>query len=319
VERLQGLPGVVEAAASYTIPFEDVSTTSLHLPGRTDTGAPAPEVGFNTVTPGYFQALRTPLLKGRLFDARDRIGAPEVVIVNQALARRFFPHAEAVGQVVGVGSDGGPVEIVGVVGDVRRTGLDSPPEPEVFLALAQDPTPSPTLVVRLREGESAPLLEARRALRELDPALPMFAERPLADVVAATLAARRIVVVLLGLFALVALFLAALGVYAVASQLVVQREHELGVRMAVGASARDLLRLLMADGLRPVVAGTAAGLALALGVARLVESLLYGVTTRDPLTYLGVALVVMTAGLLACVVPGRRAAAVEPTIALRST
>jgi putative ABC transport system permease protein len=278
-------------------------------------------VGYNAVSAEYFSVLGIPVVRGRPLDERDVAGAPPVAVVNEALARRFFPGQDPVGRLVGSGSDtdAPPLRIVGVVGDVRRTGLDSEPLPELFFSLAQDATPSPVLLVRAEAAVAASLpASARRLLRELDRELPLYAVRPLADLVADTIAPRRIVLALLAAFSSCALLLAAAGVYGVVAQSVVLRRQEIGLRLAVGASASHVLRMVMREGMRPVAIGAVFGAAASSALGRSVAALLHGVTPLDPLTHAAALVLVAGVGAAACFVPARRAAALEPGQTLRS-
>ena len=206
-----------------------------------------------------------------------------------------------------------------MVGDVRRTGLDSEPQPELFFSLAQDTTPSPLLLVRTEPSVAGTLpAAARRQLRGLDPELPLYAVRPLTDLVAETIAPRRLVLDLLAAFSCCALLLAAVGVYGVVAQSVVQRRQEIGLRLAVGASGSHVLRMVMREGMRPVAVGVLAGAAVSSAFSRSVAALLHGVTPTDPLTHAGVLVLVAGVAAFACYVPARRAAALDPGQTLRS-
>jgi putative ABC transport system permease protein len=237
------------------------------------------------------------------------------------MRRRFFAGQDPLGQrlVVDDGADGAAArEIVGVVGDVRHAGLDEETSPEVYVSYLQAPAPHMTVVTRT--SGSAPAAVAggvRAAIRQVNGEQPVYNVRPMTQLLAASVARRRFNMLLLGTFAVVALTLAALGLYGVLAYSVTRRTHELGVRLALGAQPRDVLRLVVGQGMLLVGLGVVIGLCAALGAARLMASLLYGVSAFDPLTYGGVTLVLVLVALLACLVPARRATKVDPLVALR--
>ncbi|MGE0552505.1 MAG: ADOP family duplicated permease [Gemmatimonadales bacterium] len=315
--RLAALPGVETVGASYAVPMRNVSTTSLSIVGRQQSDGPPPEVGYNAASPGYFATLGIPLLAGRLIEAHDRVGRPRVVVVNRALADRFFPDGGAVGARLGSGSDGAAVEIVGVVGDIRRERVDQAPEPELYYALAQDVTSSPVFVARYQGGASAFFTAVRALLRELDPEVPMVQAAPLDATVDATLRQPRFLSALIGLFAGLALLLAAVGVHGVIAYVVAERTREIGVRRALGANGPRVGAEVVRRGMRPVLVGLVVGVAGALGVGPLLRSMLYEVGPQDPLVVVAAALVTVVAGLIGCLLPAWRATRVDPLDALR--
>ncbi|MEZ4588968.1 MAG: ABC transporter permease, partial [Gemmatimonadales bacterium] len=282
LERLAALPGVETVGASYAVPMRNASTTSLVIAGRPPEDGPPPEVGYNAASPGYFVTLGIPLLAGRLIQERDRVDAPRVVVVNRALADRFFPAGDAVGARLGFGADT-QVEIVGVVGDIRRERVDQAPEPELYYSLAQDVTPWPAFVARYQGDASAFFSGARAALRELDPDVAMVGAAPLEATVDATLRQPRFLSALIGVFAALALLLAAVGVHGVIAYVVAERTREIGVRRALGADAPRVGAEVVRRGMTPVLVGLAVGVAAALGVGPLLRSMLYEVGPQDPL------------------------------------
>jgi len=314
--RLAALPGVETVGASYAVPMSNVSTTSLVIAGRQQDDGPPPEVGYNAASPGYFATLGIPLLSGRLIEPRDRADGPRVVVVNRALADRYFPDGGAVGARLGSSSDG-EVEIVGVVGDIRRERVDQAPQPELYYALAQDVTSSPVFVARYQGGASAFFTAVRALLRELDPEVPMVRAAPLDATVAATLRQPRFLSALIGLFAALALLLAAVGVHGVIAYLVAERTREIGVRRALGANGPRVGAEVVRRGMTPVLAGLVVGVAGALGVGPLLRSMLYEVGPQDPLVVVAAALVTVVAGLIGCLLPAWRATRVDPLDALR--
>ncbi|HEX8149363.1 MAG TPA: FtsX-like permease family protein, partial [Pyrinomonadaceae bacterium] len=269
----------------------------------------------------YFRVMGIPLRRGRSFDDRDRKEATQVLIVNDTFARRFFPNDEPLGKriVFGGGPAGGTArEIVGVVGDVRHAGLDEPATPEFYVPFTQVMTSRLTVVARSASDDPAGLAGALRGvIRQTDKDSPVWNVRTMEGLLSASVAKRRFNMILLGGFASVALLLAALGIYGVISYTVTQRTHEIGVRVALGARGRDVLRLVVGRGMLLTLAGVGIGLAASLALTRLLKSLLFGVSETDPLTFALVALLMTAVALLACLVPARRATKVDPMVALR--
>jgi len=320
VARAKALPGVSEAAVVNFLPMSRSGTSSSYFEIE---GRPAFEKGrepyaeWRVVTPGYFEAAGTPLLEGRGFTERDDEQAVLVCIVTESLARRYFPGG-ATGQRLIVNKDEGPWEIVGVAADTKDEDFDVEPELGFFRPMRQDPWWAMGLLVRTAGGDATALAPAVRGeLRALDPELPVYNVRTLRDIVDETLSTHRLMVIMLGFFALGALILAAVGLYAVVSYTVAQRTHEIGIRMALGAQGGDVLRLVLWQGFVLALAGLGAGLVLALLATRVMTSILQGVSATDPLVFGGVSFVLGLAALLACYVPARRATRVDPMVALR--
>jgi predicted permease len=271
---------------------------------------------------GYFETLRIPLLEGRFYGVSDRAGGEAVVVVNQALARRFWAGGSAVGARITLGDPGDPdtrwLTVVGVAGDVLHDRLSDQAYPQIYLPFAQAPTRSMVLVARA-EGEPAGLVSAlRRSLAELDSDLPLSNVATLEERKAAALARPRVNAAVLGGFALAALVLAAVGIYGVVAYGVVQRTRELGIRMALGAGGGALLRMVIRQGMMPVLAGLLLGVAGGLAGGRLLRSLLFGVGEADPLTFVAVSLLLVLVALAAIYLPARRAALSDPMAALRN-
>ncbi len=320
VERVAALPGVRAAGAISRLPLAgDRSTSGLLVEGRPSAAGQQEEVHFRVVTSDYFRALNIPLRAGRELGERDKPDAPQVVLINETMAHKYWPGADPIGKRVKLGpnAQGDWIAIAGVVGDVRNFGLDIDAKPEVYAPYQQSPQGRMRLVLRVN-GDPLSLVPAvRAAVRSLDPELPFSQVATMEQLLARSVAQRRLSVVLLGVFAGTALLLAALGLYGVMAYTVTQRTHEIGLRMALGAQAADVLRLILKQGLALAVIGVGVGLVAALALTRVLASLLYGVSTTDPLTFVGVPLLLIMVALIACYIPARRATKVDPMVALR--
>jgi putative ABC transport system permease protein len=274
------------------------------------------------ITLDYFRTLSIPLVKGRDFTARDDAGAPGVIIVNEAFARKFFPNEDPLGKRIkpGISTDeNDPVmrEIVGVVGNVRHRSLSAAVEPEVYVPHAQIPLDSMSLVVKTGADARSLAGAVRNEVRALDKDLPVYNVKTLDDYLAMSVAQPRFNTLLLASFAALALVLTAVGLYGVMSYSVVQRTHEIGVRLALGAQSSDVLKLVVGQGMLLALIGTGLGLLASLAATRVLASLLYEVSAADPLIYAGITLLLTTVALLACYIPARRATKVDPMVALR--
>jgi putative ABC transport system permease protein len=270
----------------------------------------------------YFRAIGIPLLRGRYFDAHDSEAAPHVVIVSQSLARHYWPLDEALGKRLEPGfSNDAWCTVVGVVGDTKQWSLGEPSSPAMYLPYAQAPRTfmmqNITLVLRAGSGPLALVSAARRAVQAVDPDLPVFDIATMDQLVYRSASAPRFNTALLGVFATLALVLAAVGIYGVMSYAVAQRTHEIGVRVALGAEASDILRQVVRQGMLPAVIGIATGIAGAWGMTRFLSSLLFGVRPTDPMTFAMVPVLLAAVGVLACLLPARRATKVDPVVALR--
>ena len=322
--RIGALPGVRSAGVGISLPPHMLTMTDGFTPeGHTvPPGRSAPLAVLDFVSPGYFQALGVPLLAGRPFGPADREGAPGVVLVNRTLARRYFP-AGAVGRRLKVGGPERPdnpwMEIVGVVADVKYGGLAAPAEPAYYLPTGQAASHGMRLVVRADAAAAAGLAaRLRQTIRGLDRDLPVEPVLPLRSLVAESIAAPRLRTLLLGAFGALALVLAAVGIYGVLAYTVAQRTREVGIRMALGAGRGGVTRLVLSELLGVVLGGLAVGLAAAFALTRLLRSLLFEVAPTDPRIFVGVPLLLAACALLAAYLPARRAARVEPVVALRS-
>jgi predicted permease len=270
------------------------------------------------VTDGYFAALRIPLRRGRHFATTDDASAPPVAIVNEAVARRHWPNESPVGKRIKVtAGPSGLRTIVGVVADVRHGGLHEAPRPMVYIPHAQWGTGANAFVIRTTGDPLAALPQVRSEFQSINPVLPLAETTTLEALLDDSLRERRFHLALLGAFASIALLLAALGVYGVMSHATTERTHEIGVRMALGARGADVLAMVMRQGASLAVAGAIGGLIGAAAVTRLLRGMLFGVTPLDPLAYVGAGALLLGAAALACYLPARRAARLDPVRALR--
>jgi len=319
--RLQRLPGVVAAGAVDRIPFGRQGGSPLFLVGRppVDPKAPRPLLRPSRILPGYFEAMGIPLRRGRTFTAADTPNAAPVAIIDEATAHRFFPRGEdPIGKRITGVEPGLTSTIVGVVGSVKRRELTAEAEMGVYHAATQRAGAAMIFTVRTATDPLAMIPAIRRELAELDPLLPVARTVTMEQRVADSLARRRLSMQLLTFFGGAALLLAATGLYGVLSYVVTQRRREVGIRVALGAQPRQVVELVVAkQGLWPLALGTAGGLAAAMAVARLLATGLYEMSPHDPVVYASVTALLLLTALAAMVVPARRAAAVDPVIALR--
>ena len=273
---------------------------------------------FRDVTPDYFRTMRIPLVEGRVFAEHDDLDNPRVVIIDRTFAEHFFRGQDPVGKHLQLpDSTQPPREIVGVVGPVLDKGLDEQPLPTIYFPSLQRPDQTMSLVVRTALPASTILPGIKDAIWRVDKDQPIFNVRAMDQIVAGITSAQRVAFLTLDAFALLALALAAIGIYGVTSYAVTQRIHEIGVRVALGAQRGDILSMVVLSGIKLVGAGVLIGLVASFGVTRLMASLLFGVNASDPLTFVGVAVLLFAVALLACYVPARRAATVDPMVALR--
>jgi putative ABC transport system permease protein len=321
-ERIRNLPGVKYVGGINPLPL---GGTNISLSVLVE-GAPAvaltdrPSVGVRVVTPGYFQTMSIPILKGRPFTEQDRDNTPNVILVNEALASRFWPNQDAVGKRLDFEEDSGKQvwrEIVGVVGNVKHKALATEVMPEAYFPYKQGPENFMGLVVRTASDPVSMIPAIRNQVLSIDKDQPVSDIMTMEQRLAKSVASSRFVMLLLGSFSVLALGLAAVGIYGVMSYLVTQRTQEIGVRMALGAQKRDVLKLVVRRGMVLATVGTVIGLIASLALTRLMRSLLFEVTPTDWLTFVITSVVLLTVALLACYIPARRATKVDPLVALR--
>ena len=341
LEGLGNAPGVEAAAVSSELPVEGGSNGYITVEGQDNPALAEILVEWNFITPDYFRALGIPFLRGRNFteqdfqDTADTVlkidamvqsgktqpppGLKLVAVINQTMARQFWPHEDPMGRVFKLGGTF-PVKVAGIVGDVREWGIRHPVVPQAYFALplALDTPGTPVNIVIRRAGAPMGALSTvRHEVRSLDSGLALFRVRTIEEIISESTAGTSYQALLLGVFALLALILAAVGIYGVMANAVVQRTHEVGIRVALGAKRSDVLGLVVGQGAKLALAGVAIGLAGALAVTRLMSSLLFGVSAKDPLTFAAVAGLLMAVALVACYIPARRATKVDPMVALR--
>jgi putative ABC transport system permease protein len=270
-------------------------------------------------TPDYFRAMGIPLLKGRTFSESDIENPLKLAVVNDALARTVFPGQDPIGkQLTKFGPDSLTLQIIGVVGNVRHVGLDTIPRPEVYQLLGQAQWPSMFVAIRSATSDAAMLTPAAQSVVwSVNKDIPLANVRTMQEVIANSVEQRRFSMLLLTIFATVAMLLAAIGLYGVMSYTVAQRTKEIGIRMALGARRPDVLALVVKQGMALVLIGIVAGVLLSLGTTRLISGMLFGITATDPLTFAGVGALLSAVAFLANYLPARRAAKVEPMVALR--
>lgn len=322
IGRIKTVPGVRDASVVSNVPLTDRDIeVSFQVEGR-EPYKPGEEAVADYTVAGseYFRTMNIAVLRGRAFTDQDTANSPHVMVVSNAFVKRYFPDEEAVGRrIVFDGSDKTAREIVGVVADVRRDGLDENVQPEMYVSQLQRPERRMNLVIRTEAGDASQLTQAARAeVKAFDPNQIIWRVQTLDELLSTSVAPRRFNMLLLGIFSGVALVLAAVGLYGVMSYSVSWRTREIGIRMALGAKRADVLRLVVRQGMTMTLIGLALGLVGAFAISRVLRGLLFGVSPTDPLTFVAVSIVLLVVALLACLVPARRATRVDPIIALRT-
>jgi len=324
-ERLQTLPGVESAAVMSYIPLSlNFNSNNVFMEGKpAERGENVPLAMTGSVGPGYFKTMKTPILQGREFTEQDQEKSEQVAVVNEAFVRRLLPELQTPGDAVGrrfsFRSAGGPfVRIVGVTPTGKYFNIAEEPRPFVWTPMNQDYSSSGIVVVRTKGNPEGLFAAVRGQVQSLDPNLPLYDVKTLTDHMKLALFPARVAATVLGVFGLVALMLAAIGIYGITSYAVAQRTHEIGVRLALGAQLSDVLKLVLSHGLKLTLIGAALGLFGAYLATRAITSVLYGVSATDPFTFAFVSLLLVGVALIACYVPARRATKVDPLISLRS-
>jgi predicted permease len=320
--QLQSLPGVKAAAVSETVPMGGSGeSTVIRLPDRPPVpGGQRPYATYTVVSPGYFSAVGTSILRGREFLSSDTNEAQHVAIISRTMAEKYWPGQDPIGKQVQIPIEPAPMAIVGVAADVKHISLREETGPEMYVTYTQKPWPSmQTMQMALRTAAdpNSVVGSVREAVRATDPDLPIAKLTSLTALVDDSLAPARFAMLLLGAFGALAVALAAIGMYGVISYTVAQRTQEIGIRMAMGASQREIFMMVLAQGSRIAGLGIAIGLLASFAVTRFMASFLFGVQPTDPLTYAAVSLLLISIALLACCIPARRAFRVDPLVALR--
>lgn len=324
IDKVKPMPGVISAAMATNYPLNPLGITNgpfnrnFVIEGRSVAESElAPQADYRVISPEYFQTIRMPLITGRSFTDADQDKTLQVAVINQSLARHRWNNEDPIGRKISFDRGDTWVTVVGVVGDSRNYGLDQEPKDEIYRPVAQA-NGGGYLLLRTTAEPLSLARQLRSAIRELDPETAIDHVRTLDDARSEALASPRLTTILLGLFAIMALAITSAGVGGVIALAVSQRTHEIGIRMALGASRGKVLWMILRQGLGLVGAGLLAGLAGSLALTRLMATLLFGVEPTDVLTFLGVSAVILTVAALACFVPARRATSIDPISALRS-
>jgi putative ABC transport system permease protein len=319
LQRIQSLAGVQSAGATTALPLTlSVSGSDFRIEGR-----PEPEAGkemiINTssISPGYFKTLGVSILKGRDFSDRDNSDAPLAAIINSDLARTYFATEDPLGKRITFDDGESWISIVGVVADIKRMGLDTAAKPEVYFPYLQVPSPSMSVVARTTTEPLSLVGGVKNQIQTIDKDLPVGEWKTMQQVLSESNSGRRFNLVLLTVFAAVAVILAMVGIYGVMSYAVTQRSHEIGIRMAIGAQSRDVFRMVVGEGMILALIGIGFGLVGAFALTRLMATMLFAVEPTDPATFITIAVLLTGVTLVACYIPGRRATKVDPLIALR--
>src|SRR5262245_55487160 len=319
MQRIENLPGVEQAGATNFLPLTGFwGNVSFSIEGRP---APRPNeepsADNRVVTERYFRTMGIRLLRGREFDERDREGAPPVVIINETMARRYWPNEDPIGARINLG-EGNRAEIVGVVNDVKSFGLEEQTHPDIYRPYAQTTFPLIAFAVRSGGDPLSLVAAVKNAIYAVDKDQPVFKVITMEKLAAESITLRRVSMLLVGGLSALALILAAIGIYGVMSYTISQQRREIGLRLALGAQVNDVLKLVIAEGMKPALFGMIIGLLASFALARLIKGLLFGVSATDPATFIVISMLLGVVALMACWIPARRATKVDPMVALRS-
>jgi predicted permease len=323
VERVSALPGVRAAGVTSDLPWTGYENKAVFpIEGKAFPPNQLPQAGYHFISADYLRTIGVPLVAGRWFDARDARGTEPVILINRSMARKYWPGEDPIGKRIASNGNVPPKDkdwarIIGVIGDVKDQPNSIQADPSFYWPITQEPYPELHLAIRAGNDPLSLIAAVRREVRALNKDVPVTEVKTLETIATAALAGQRFRLLVVGIFALTALALAAIGIYGVMSYLVSQRTHEIGIRTALGARRVDVLKLVLKQGLKLATTGVAVGLAGAFALTRLMEGMLFGVKPTDPLTFIGIPMLLAVVALLACVIPARRATKVDPLIALR--
>jgi putative ABC transport system permease protein len=321
--RIAAVPGVVSVSAGWPLPMSSsAASISFNIQGRPVAKGDEPSESLGVVMPGYFETMRTPLIAGRTFDSRDGLKGPATIVINQAFAKKYFPHENPLGQHIQarIGDElfDRPIrEVVGVVGDIKRKGLTADADPQFYLPFAQAVITNPYIVIRTSGDPASVQSGVDAAIHQLDKSVPIYQVSTMEDYLSKSAAQPRFQTLLLTGFAAIALVLAAIGLYGLLSYMVVQRTLEIGLRMALGAQRMDVLRTIVQRGLVLALLGVGAGLAASAVLTRLLAALLFHIHPFDPITFAVTSVLLLVVGVAASCVPAYRAAQMDPMKTLR--
>jgi putative ABC transport system permease protein len=318
INRLQAIPGVQSVGAISRLPLTPGnSSRGFKIEGYAESNDSL-NVDYRVISPDYFRSMGIRLVKGRDIDDHDNRPSSGVVIINETMAQRFWPNESAVGRRVRIEGDQNPwMDVVGIVADVKHFGLEAQAKPEIYVPYFSDPWPFMTIVVRSSSDLASLSAAIRDQMWSVDKNIPIPEIRGMNQLLSTSVARPRFNMLLLGIFAAIALVLSAVGVYGVMSYSVVQRTHEIGIRMALGAAKADVLKLVVGQGMRLSIIGIGLGAVAALALTRVLTTMLFGVEPTDPATFVLISVLLTIVTLAACIVPARRATKVDPIVALR--
>jgi len=318
ISRIQAIPGVQSAGAISRLPLTPGnSSRSLNIEGHAEP-SDGVNADYRVISPGYFRSMGIGLVNGREVDDSDNKPSSSVVMINETMARLFWPNEKALGQRVRIDGVENPwLEIVGIVRDVKHFGLESKSKPEIYVPYFTDPWPFMTIVVRSNSNFAGLSSAIRNEVWSVDKDIPIPDIRTMDQLLSTSVSRPRFNMILLGIFAVIALVLSAVGVYGVMSYSVVQRTQEIGIRMALGADKSDVLKVVVAQGIRLLLVGIGLGLVASIALTRVLSTMLFGVSPTDPATFALISMLLTIVALAACIVPARRAIKVDPIVALR--